>query len=96
MLNGAQTQTLQDVIFRMDELVKFSNPALYTLDKATSSQNFQIMYFGMCAVFYIMITILIVLSNTFVKAIKDENYKQATKVIIKFFSLLMMLFLTVF
>jgi hypothetical protein len=105
MIQSAQTALILDTTFRMDDITKWSNPALYFIDTdysgkdavegvSGSNKAFFTTYGVACALFYFMLFTNLIFANTFFKAVKQENYQESVKIIIKILSTLQFLFLS--
>lgn len=94
MISSAQTAVILDTTFRMDDLTKWSNPALYfietdyngaeAVDGVSGSNTGYYTALGlMCGVFYLIIGVFALGSNLFFKVAKRENYKESIKVVMR-------------
>ena len=71
MLNHAQTKAIADETFRMDEIVKFSNPALYLLHE-TGRSGYIAGYSIVVCLFFMVVGVLVVLGDYFYKLMKES------------------------
>lgn len=105
MVRDQQTALILDTTFRMDDLTKWSNPSLYFIEtdysvedavEGVSGSNAAYIgaYAGMCACFYLMVSVLVLCSNLFFKVVKKENSRESLKIVIRVISIVQYLFVS--
>ncbi|TNV74654.1 hypothetical protein FGO68_gene8089 [Halteria grandinella] len=93
-LQSAQTVEISDPTWRMEDQVKFSNPALYLLD-INSKQQYLGGFWASIAVFYALIISLVLLGGIIYQKVSAATVTSATKIIIRFVTMSLILFQTV-
>ncbi|TNV87785.1 hypothetical protein FGO68_gene11592 [Halteria grandinella] len=95
MLEKAQTLTILDNIFRMDELVKFANPILYALGSG-KKKNFILCYYMSISIFFLIVIIWYYGGSKLFKIMKKGKGGDIYKISVWILSMLMIFFITVF
>lgn len=98
MLNLAQTKSVTDTTFRIDEIVKFSNPALYMLSEFDRT-NFITAFVIVVACFFAMMGLLVLMGDFFFQMMKESASNQlseSVKFMMKSLSAIVFLMITAF
>ncbi|TNV74753.1 hypothetical protein FGO68_gene423 [Halteria grandinella] len=93
-LQLAQTIEIKDTVWRMDEQVKFANPALYILS-AGNKDEYLTAYWVMSAIFYALVAVLIIFGKNLYNHMMNSVLTEGFKILVKVLSFILVVFMTI-
>lgn len=95
MLEKAQESTVIDSTFQIDNIFKFTNPPLYSIN-SSSNVAYLMFYAGFAGLLYLLLIFVFLFTKILFQKTKKETLTEGIKLLINSLSVINLLFLTVF